>query len=127
MESRHWPLFPVPVRTSPGSERLGLQGDRGGRWWAEAEVEVEVEAGARLEIQGTSIQAGEVDSQEAKECEEQHGNSPLAGSRGGAQWPGMEDNHFIPGQGHTASEPPGSPARLPCDCRQVSLSLSAIL
>lgn len=95
--SRHWPLVPVPVRTRPGSERLGLQGDRGGRWWAE----VEVEAGARLETQGAAVQAGEVDSQEAKEFEEQHGNSPLAGSRGGAQRPGVEDNHFTPGQGHT--------------------------
>lgn len=76
------------------SELLGLQGDRGGRWWA----------GACLEAQGAAVQSGEVDSQEAKECEEQHGNSPLAGSRGGAQQPGVENNHFTPGQGHTARE-----------------------
>lgn len=96
--SGHWPLFPVPVRTRPGSERLGLQRDR------EAGGGLKVEAGAWLETQGAAVQAGEVDSQEAKECEEQHGNSPLAGSRGGAQRPGVEDNHFTPGQGHTTRE-----------------------
>lgn len=70
--------------------RLGLQGD-GGSWRRRAKT------GARLETQGAAVQAREVDSQEAKQCEEQHGNGPLADSRGGTQQPGVEDDHFTQG------------------------------
>lgn len=88
---RDRPLFPLPARARPGSERLGrrdLQGDGGGR--------LQVEAGARPETQGAALQAGEVHGQEAKEHEEQHGHCPLADSRVGAQQAGVEDDHFTP-------------------------------
>ena len=72
-----WLLFPLLSRARPGSEelgRLGLGGDGGGGR--------EAEAGARLETQGASVQLGEVHSQQAKECEEQHGDSPLTDCSG---------------------------------------------
>ena len=92
------------MRGRPGSERLrqlDLQGHGGRRRGAEA--------GARLETQGAAFQSRKVDSQQAEEREEQHGHGPFTGSRGGAQRPGVEDDHFTPGsRAHHHGKDPGA-------------------
>lgn len=87
------------MRGRPGSERLrqlDLQGHGGRRRGAEA--------GARLETQGAAFQSRKVDSQQAEEREEQHGHGPFTGSRGGAQRPGVEDDHGHHEDGADAAE-----------------------